>query len=441
MRLLRQLARRKLRTTLTILGITIGIWALVVFSSMANKINALVEGGSQYFAGKVLVTDASSIGVAIGTAPMNVDVADQIAALDGVAVAVPQVQLIYDPEGGGAFGGAETIIGSVAGADEGHETFPLNPVQGSLLTADDEDARGGDGQRPGAQGVGSVGDHLEIRDVDFEVVGVLEPTLTAPDSSAFMPLSAAQELFHESLPTQIQDAISADELASQVVVYPEDGVSEADVAAAIEDEIDNVNTLTGAEFDEQVGSATAIFNAIIIGVAVISLVVGGLSVINTMAMSVAERTQEIGIKRAIGGSRGRIIRELVAEAGLIGLLGGLIGLALGAVVVVIANEAGRDSGTILFELTWGGRLRGGLLDHPGHRGRPGPGLERRATRPGRSAEVRVMTVDDPARGRNLRKTYRLSRRNQVEALRGVDLDIAAARWWRSWGRPAPARAR
>ena len=199
----------------------------------------------------------------------------------------------------------------------------------------------------------SVGDHLEIRGVDFEVVGVLEPTLTAPDSSASVPLSAAQELFHESLPTQIQDAIAADELASQVVVYPEDGVSESDVAAAIEDAIDNVNTLTGAEFDEQVGSATAIFNAIIIGVAVISLVVGGLSVINTMAMSVAERTREIGIKRAIGGSRGRIIRELVAEAGLIGLIGGLIGLALGAIVVVIANEAGRDSGTILFELTWG----------------------------------------------------------------------------------------
>jgi putative ABC transport system permease protein len=72
-----------------------------------------------------------------------------------------------------------------------------------------------------------------------------------------------------------------------------------------------------------------------------------------MAMSIAERTREIGIKRAIGGSRGRIIRELVTEAGLIGLIGGLIGLALGALVVVFANEAGRDSGTILFELTWG----------------------------------------------------------------------------------------
>ena len=102
--------------------------------------------------------------------------------------------------------------------------------------------------------------------------------------------------------------------------------------------LDNVKTLTGAEFDKQVGSATAIFNAIIIGVAIISLVVGGLSVINTMAMSVAERTREIGIKRTIGGSRRRIVRELVTEAGLIGFIGGMIGLGLGAVVVVVANE-------------------------------------------------------------------------------------------------------
>ncbi len=73
--------------------------------------------------------------------------------------------------------------------------------------------------------------------------------------------------------------------------------------------------MTSADFDRQVGSTTLIFNAIIVGVAVISLVVGGLSVINTMAMSVTERTREIGVKRAIGGSRRRIIRELVAEAG------------------------------------------------------------------------------------------------------------------------------
>jgi ABC-type antimicrobial peptide transport system permease subunit len=66
MQLLRNLGRRKLRTVLTILGITIGIWALVVFASMANKINALVAGGSQFYDGKVTVS-AKGAGMGFGS--------------------------------------------------------------------------------------------------------------------------------------------------------------------------------------------------------------------------------------------------------------------------------------------------------------------------------------------------------------------------------------
>ena len=356
MRLLRELSRRKLRTTLTILGITIGIWALVVFSSMANKINSLVDGGSQYYADKIVVSDASNIGVGLGVAPMDIAVADQIRGLDDVAAVDPQVQMLFEEtlEGGAAFGIPNLIIGGVAGADEGLEDFVIEPAQGRLLTPEDEGSRvtviGSDMAQE--FGVGE-GDTLAMRGVDFEVVGVLQPTLTAPDTTALIPLSAAQELFIETLPPAVSEALDADSLVSQIVVYPVEGADPSAVAAEIEETADNVTTLTGAEFDEQVGSSIAIFNAIIIGVAVISLVVGGLSVINTMAMSVAERTREIGIKRAIGGSRGRIIRALVAEAGLIGFIGGLVGLGLGALVVVLANEAGRESGTVLFELTPG----------------------------------------------------------------------------------------
>jgi putative ABC transport system permease protein len=353
MRLLRQLSRRKLRTTLTILGITIGIWALVVFSSMANKINSLVAGGSEYFAGKILVSDASNLALGIGLAPMKIDVADQIRDLDGVAAAAAEVQMIFDPEAN-AFGGAQTIVGLVAGSDEGHETFELRAAQGRLLAAGDEGSLvivlGSDMARQQSAG---VGDTMELRGERFEVVGILEPALTSPDTSVFVPLSAAQLLFYKTLPAPVQEAIPADQLISQVVVFPDQGTDPADLAALIEERVNNVKTLTGAQFNEQVGSATAIFNAIIIGVAVISLVVGGLSVINTMAMSVAERTREIGIKRAIGGSRRRIIRELVTEAAVIGFIGGVIGLVLGAIVVVFANEAGRSSGTILFDLTPG----------------------------------------------------------------------------------------
>ncbi len=356
MRLLRELSRRKLRTALTVLGITIGIWALVVFSSMANKISALVVGGSAYYADKIIVSDAS--GGSFGNAPMEIDTATEIGAIDGVAAAVPQIQMLLDAEGGGGgFGLPDVILGRVGGADGGYESFELSYSQGRALTPDDEGHnRVVLGADVAADFAVRVGDTVEIRDREFEVVGIAAPTLTAPDTTAFMPLAAAQELYAEDLPPVVADNIAPEDLASQIVVYPRDGAEPAAIAETIEREVENTQTLTGDEFDAEVGSATAIFNAIIIGVAAISLVVGGLSVINTMAMAVAERTREIGIKRAIGASRGRIVRELVAEAGLIGLFGGVLGLGLGALLVVIANEAGRESGNVLFDLTPGTAL-------------------------------------------------------------------------------------
>src|SRR5688572_9169497 len=133
MRLLRELSRRKLRTALTILGITIGIWALVVFSSMANKINALVDGGSQYYADKIIVTDGS----AFGTAPMSLESADIIRDLDGIAAVDAQIQLLYDEEASVSFGIPELIVGAVPGADEGLEQFQLELATGRMLTPED----------------------------------------------------------------------------------------------------------------------------------------------------------------------------------------------------------------------------------------------------------------------------------------------------------------
>ena len=352
MRLLRDLSRRKLRTSLTVLGITIGIWALVVFSSMANKINALVEGGSDYYADKLIVSDASA-GGNFSTTPMSIDTADEIAAIAGVQAALPQISMFFSDEPMGAsMGMPDTIVAGQPEGDAGLEDFELSYAQGRALTDADEGSFvtvvGADLSRKFDVG---AGDTLEIRGHDFEVVGVLEPTLTAPDTSVMMPMAAGQQLFAESLPDVMRESIDRSSLATQVVVYPEAGVDPVELSDRVEAQLTNVSAMTGAEFDELIGSSLVIFNAIIIGVAAISLVVGGLSVINTMAMSVQERTREIGIKRAIGGQRRRVVRELVAEAGMIGLLGGLIGLALGGIVVVLANEAGRASGTVLFDLT------------------------------------------------------------------------------------------
>ena len=351
MRLMRELLRRKLRTTLTILGITIGIWSLVVFSSMANKINSFVDAGSAIYAGKIVVTDGHSF----GTTPIRLAAVDDIAGIPGVAAVDPQVQVFSNPDEGISFGVPETVTGLIPGKDGGRG-FQLELATGRELTAEDTGNVVVLGSDIAKEHDVVAGETVEIHGQTFEVIGTYLPTLAAADTDSHVPLATAQLLYLATLPPLVAEAVVASELANQIVVYPEEGRDAAAIATAIEATVENSVALTAAEFQEEIGSSTAIFNAIIIGVAAISLVVGGLSVINTMAMSVAERTREIGIKRAIGGQRRRIVRELVAEAGLIGLIGGLLGLGLGALVVVLANEAGRSGGTVLFDLTPGTAL-------------------------------------------------------------------------------------
>jgi putative ABC transport system permease protein len=355
MKYLRDLGRRKVRTMLTILGITIGIWALVVFGSMANKINALVEGGSIYYADKVSVSDSSGSTGGFSSAPMSLFTANLIRKVDGVAAVRPAVMMLMDQQTTVVNMGVPPMItGSVLGADQGHENFPLHYAQGRALTAGDESANvtvlGSDIARKYDK---QVGDTITLRGTPFTVVGVLEPTLTAPDQAASVPLRAAQLLYFQSLPPIVQSRLDPSNLVTTMTVYPNPGVDTEALADRIEAQVPGVAVMTGKDFNQQVGSATGILNSILVGIALISLAVGGLSVVNTMAMSIAERTREIGIKRAIGGSRSRIVRELVIEASLIGLLGGVFGLVLGAVVVLVANELGRSSGTVLFELTMG----------------------------------------------------------------------------------------
>ena len=358
MRYLRDLARRPVRTTLTILGITIGIWALVVFGSMANKISALVQGGSTYYADKLTVSDSSGSTGGFSATPMSLKTRDLLLQVDGVAAVSPAVMMLMDTQGSTvSMGVPPMIVGVIPGSDNGLEKFVTTAAEGRKLGAEDAEAMvavlGSDIARKDGL---HPGDTITLHDRPFQVVGVLEPTLTAPDQEAMVPFKAAQMLLHESLPPVIRPQVAVDDLATSMAVYPEPGVDPEALARQIGYQVPNVATMTGKDFDKQVGSATSVLDAILVGIALISLIVGGLSVVNTMAMSIAERTREIGIKRAIGGSRSRIVREFVMEASLIGFLGGVIGLGLGALVVFAVNEASRSSGTILFELTAGTAL-------------------------------------------------------------------------------------
>lgn len=348
MNLLRNLGRRKLRTALTITGITIGIWALVVFGALATKIDSLVTGAHAYFGDRVIVSSEAGGG---GMFPLPMSLVRQAASVRGVDVAFGEIDTMIDHTAH-SIGLPDEMVGFIAGADEGRDDFPYRYAAGRPLTQADE---GHDvvilGASIARNNAARVGGTIQIRGSQFTIVGILEPTLTVPDSQAFMPLTAAQRLYVKDLPPDMAGNLVPAQTITHVVVYPRAGENVDELASRLQAALPKVTAVTAREFDQTIGSMANLLSGIIVGVGLISLVVGGLSVVNTMAMSVNERTREIGIKRAIGGRRRRIIFELVSEAGLIGLIGGLLGLVLGAIVVTLGNQAGEASGTVLFNLT------------------------------------------------------------------------------------------
>jgi putative ABC transport system permease protein len=345
---IRNILRRPLRTGLTILGIVIGVFALTVMGALAEKLNVLVDGGDEYFRTRIFVFDAGATsGFQASARPITRDLAEQIEEIDGVDRATPVLQTLFDPEEIGGFDIPELVTG-IEPQTWMDDRVELRVDAGRLLTEDDRGVAviGADlAEHYGTR----VGDTITIREHDFEVIGVLERTLTFPDKIAYVPLRDAQQIYVESVPQAVE--YETDELATQIEIFPTN-LSEADaVAAAVERQIEGVRTVTPEQVAEQIGQASVVFNLIIIGASVIAVIVGGLSVINTMVMTVSERVREIGVKKAVGARTGSILREFIVEATLLGAIGGVIGLGAGAVLVTVLNAQTAGSGTSVFLLT------------------------------------------------------------------------------------------
>ena len=345
---IRNIWRRPLRTALTILGIVIGVFALTVMGALAEKLNVLVDGGDEYFRTRLFVFDAGAAsGFQASARPISRNLVDRIEGVEGVQRATPVLQTRLDPEEVAGFDIPELLTG-IEPETWYDARIDLRIDAGRFLDADED----------GVTVIGAdlaerydlrAGDRFEIRGHDFEVIGVLERTLTFPDKIAYVPLRNAQEIYVESVPEAFQER--TEDLATQIEVFPDD-LAEADaVADAIGAELDSVRVVTPDEVADQIGQASIVFNLIIVGASVIAVIVGGLSVINTMVMSVSERVREIGIKKAVGAPTGAILREFMFEAVLLGAIGGLLGLGLGALLVLVLNAQTAGSGTSVFLLT------------------------------------------------------------------------------------------
>lgn len=385
----RNMWRRKFRTFLTVMGITVGIFAFTVMGSLALKLNKMIAGGKSYVTGQITILPKGSgiSGMGGGSSMLPIDTLEKIKQVEGVDKVGATVNLsLEDPNpdnptaGSSTFGPPPTIYGVDLNSDYKNRNWEtMNMKEGRMLER-------GDGDDVVAVGINiatdkklKVGDTMNVRGKEFKVIGIIDKTMTGPDSYVFMSIVPARQKLVDSNPflkslqeqsdnaAKISDAALAampeatrkqiieakafkiEDVNTMAGATWQDGFNSEEVANRIKDQFkDQVLVLSPDKMGQEIDKATVIFNAIILGVALIALIVGGFSIINTMIMSISERTKEIGIKKALGASGRSIAWEYTLEAGAIGLLGGLIGMGLGVLAAEIINSKMASRGAEIF---------------------------------------------------------------------------------------------
>lgn len=340
-----------------IAGIAVGLGGLVALGALAERISRFIEGGHRFVLGQISVAGAG-IGTGAGFTAGGLLPRATLEALrrvPGVATVQGQVMLPADPSSSQLFTVTqELILGldlSVPIPNRNYPTFPV--ARGRFLE------RGGREER-GVVVVGAdfaasrglePGGRVKLGGREFRVVGVLERILTAPDRFAIVPLEDARDLWLGLDPTLralfgAGGPVGREDLNTGAAVGWAPGIDPDALAERIRREVPAVNVAPPGEVARQLASSTGFFSWLLAGVGGIGLLVGGLSLSNTVAASTFERIRDFGIKQSLGATDVQLYGEVLRESLLVSVSGGVLGtclaLALGTIVDTRAAHAGQQ---------------------------------------------------------------------------------------------------
>jgi putative ABC transport system permease protein len=316
---LKNIFRQKTRTALTVVGVLIGIAAIVALGSISEGLRVEISRSLEQASGLITVIEESNGGLflSMSNSELSQETVDEIMNIDGIRDSTPVIYRVGYIEEDASFGQPTLFESGVNPEDI--ELFTTEGVvleEGELLEEGDVDYAML-GWTLSENLDLEVGDTITIEERDFTVKGIYEefgdPGL---DSGVIIPIEIAKDLFET-------DTYSA------VIVYPEDIDEVEDLANSIEDSVEGVTAFTTAEFAQQIDRIVDQIGFFTIGIAAISAIVGGLGVMNTMIMSVMERRREIGVLKAIGATNSYVLKMILIESSLISLMGGLVGLGIG----------------------------------------------------------------------------------------------------------------
>jgi putative ABC transport system permease protein len=341
----------KLRAVLTLLGVIIGVAAVIALLAIGNGVSASVTGEITSI-GTNLIGITPDRANSNGYPPLSLHdaaaLADRANAPDVTAVAAT-VQGSQD-----VVFGSESAQSTVAGVTANYlSLYNLTDFQvGDGLTQDDLDTRARVtvlGATVASDLFGReypLGKSVKINGASYEVVGVLSEqgqTLAGnPDEMVYIPLTTAHSRLYNdrtrrgdhAVSTIIAQAASDDRASAAADQVTEILRQEHDLADGVEADF---NVLSQASLLDTVGTITGTLTAFLGAIAGISLLVGGIGIMNIMLVSVTERTREIGIRKALGALKRDILTQFLLESLLLSLLGGLLGVVTGVLVAQLAG--------------------------------------------------------------------------------------------------------
>ncbi|WP_053335587.1 ABC transporter permease [Salinispira pacifica] len=333
----------KMRTLLSVLGIVIGVASVIAVTSLGNSATQSIQR-------QIASTGLESLTVMPRgfsrefESNFTVELADSMLAnVDGVEYAVPiNNSNVYIRSGSNSWNGSANAV-----FPEYAEVFDYDTAEGSFISTDMNQSADmtlilgsevADELFPDGDAIGRyVRVFLGRGSRSFKVVGIME-TRTASfgqsfDSVVYMPYNTYAQRFSGS------DIVGAFAL----------GTAEGADVLAIADELeafltsrlgeDSFRVMSPATIAEAASSVTETLQLVLAGIAAISLLVGGIGIMNIMLVAVAERTREIGVRKALGASPAFIRSQFLMESASLTMIGGIIGMLLGLGISVFAVNA------------------------------------------------------------------------------------------------------
>lgn len=314
--------RNKTRSFLSIVGIAIGIATIVALGLITTGMEQSVQTTMNEGGAEITVMNITSI----GSGTMDSSLIDELSNITnvsrtaGVLSATDQnfIDMAASPDGSSS-SRSTTLYGiNLKDLDLGG----ISDVNGSLFEEGSKEAIVGK-QYAELHNV-TVGDNISALGSEFEIVGTFETGNVMSDSAVYVSLET------------LDDMTGAEGKVSQILVKTDEGVDDSAVADTIEDKYENLTTITSEEMASMLDNVIGILDAVSLAISGLAIIVGAIGIVNTMVMSVYERTKEIGVLKAVGWKSSKILKMVIGETLVLTTVSGIVGSAFG----IFIAEAG-----------------------------------------------------------------------------------------------------